>query len=60
MMVHICGIADNNPISVLLWPVLKLLTINGVQTAIIAKVLTRQKYTRQNRITDGDSSSRPQ
>src|SRR5579864_926526 len=42
-IVQICGIAASRPTVRLLAPALKLLTINGVQTATMASVLTRQK-----------------
>ncbi|MNP61715.1 hypothetical protein D3C76_1569310 [compost metagenome] len=44
MMVHTCGIIARKPMVLLLLPAaLMLLMINGVHTAIIANVLTRQK-----------------
>ncbi|CAM3866097.1 hypothetical protein POHY109586_24240 [Polaromonas hydrogenivorans] len=43
MTVQMDGIAASSPMVVLLAPPLKLLTISGVQTATIARLLTRQK-----------------
>src|SRR5436853_376944 len=43
MIVQTCGIAASRPMLRLLAPPLKLFTISGVQTATIARVLTRQK-----------------
>ena len=43
MIVQTCGMAASRPIVMLLASALKLLTISGVQTATMARVLTRQK-----------------
>ncbi|MNO90100.1 hypothetical protein D3C76_816000 [compost metagenome] len=59
MMVHTCGIIARKPmVLLLLSAALMLLMISGVHTAIIASVLTRQKYTRLNISTVGESISR--